>query len=51
MTNNMARCLELTLTSCLMCINTIVPVPTWMLVFAFLCVIWVFLPDEIEIWL
>ena len=51
MTTNMIRCVEVTLASAFMCANAIISLPTWMLVIVFLCVIWVFLPDEIEIWL
>ena len=51
MTTNMLRCIEITDVSFLMCINVIIPLPTWVIVLVFLCLLWVLLPDEIEIWL
>ena len=49
MTPNMSRCVETTLVSCVMCINAILPLPAWVIVFCLLCLVWVWLPDDIEI--
>ena len=51
MSGNLARCIETTLVCGLMCFNSIFPLPTWMVVFALLCLLWVWLPDDIEIWI
>ena len=44
------QCIELTLGEWVMLGNVILNLPTWCIVITILCVIWVFLPDEIEIW-
>lgn len=51
MNSNTARCLETTLVSGVMAINTVLPLPTWMVVLALLCLVWVWIPDNIEIWI
>lgn len=51
MNTNMVRCIETTLVSSLMCINIFWALPKWMVVFVLLCLVWVWLPDDIEIWI
>lgn len=49
MTNDIRKCLVLTLAELEMSLNVISPIPTWMKIVIFVGVILVFLPDEIEI--
>lgn len=51
MTSTTIRCIETTLVSYLMCVNIVYPLPTWELVIVWICLIWVWLPDDIEIWI
>ena len=45
------KCVETTLVSCVMSMNAVFPLPTWMVVSVLLCLAWVWLPDDLEIWI
>jgi hypothetical protein len=52
MTTTTMRCIETTLVSGMMSIDSLIHImPTWMVVFIFVCLVWAWLPDEIEIWI
>ena len=51
MSSNLIRCLDLTFVSFIMCINSILSLPTWIIVVNLLCLLLALLPDDIEIWI
>lgn len=49
MTTNMTRCVETTLVSGMMCLYSVAVLPTWMMIMGLLCLLLVWLPNDIEI--